>query len=304
MSLIGRLIGRRSDLPIRGDVTNRFLPWLVAPMVFLSVIALSGAFTLHGLIARWDRDASGTLTVEIPPAAGDDALAATKSRAWVDQAVALLVATPGVTSARPLSDDQLAALLAPWLGTGNVLRELPVPALIDVTVDPVAPPDVDDLQKRLADAIPGAELDDHRVWLARLTRLSRSLEWLNEGIVLLIGVATAITVIYATRTGMAVHRQTIEVMHTIGATDDYVARQFADRAFILGLIGGIGGLAVAVPVLLVLGGWSDTLAGGFLSGLTLPVAGWAAVAAVPVAAATLAMATARITVHATLARLL
>lgn len=304
MSIIGRLTGRRTDLPIGGDVTNSFLPWLVAPMVFLCMIALSGAFVLNGLIDRWNQDASGTLTVEIPAPSGDDLLAATKTQAMVANAVAVLTGTPGIVSARPLSDAQLASLMAPWLGSGEALKELPLPALIDVTVDQVQTPDLVQLQKALNTAVPGALLDDHRVWLARLTRLSRNLAALSLGIVLLISAATALTVIYATRTGMAVHRHTIEIMHMIGATDDYIARQFADRAFLLGLFGGIAGLIVAVPVLLLLGGWSSLLEGGFLSGLTLPLAGWIAVGVVPIAAALLAMLTARLTVHATLARLL
>lgn len=296
--------GGRSDLPLRNDATSRFLPWLVAPMVFLCAIALAGAFILNTLIGRWDRDVSGTLTVEIAAAPGDADEAAATTRQRTEQAVALLSATPGIVQARPLSDQQLAALLAPWLGDNDLLKELPLPALIDVTVRPDARPDLADLSARLSKAVPGASIDDHRAWLSRLIGISRAIEWLAVVVVAMIGGVTAFTVIYATRTGMAVHREVIEVLHLIGATDDYVARQFAARAFTLGLRGGLFGLGLVIPATFTLVYSTHQMQGGFLSGLSLPLGGWIAVLLLPLAAALLAMLTARLTVHASLARML
>jgi cell division transport system permease protein len=302
MSWIG-WTGRRSDLPLQYDATSRFLPWLVAPMVFLCAIALAGVFILSALIGRWDRDVSGTLTVEIAAAPGEISESAERTRQWVDSAVRLLNATPGIVAARALTQDQLVALLAPWLGNSDLVRELPLPALIDVTVRPDDPPDLDALSQKLRAVVPGASIDDHRVWLARLIGLSRSIEWLAIGVVVLIGGATSATVVYATRTGMAVHREVIEVLHLIGATDDYIARQFADRAFVLGLRGGLIGLLLTVPLLMLVGAGTQQLEGGFLADLTLPLAGWVAILALPVMAAILAMTTARVTAHRILIRL-
>lgn len=298
------MFNRRSDLPFDQDATSRFLPWLVAPMVFLSAIALAGVFILHGLINRWDRDVSGTITVEVAAAPGDAAESAERTRDKVDQALRLLRGTPGITNARALSQDQLVALLAPWLGNSELLKELPLPALIDVTTEPDAPLDLADLSQKLSSTVPGASLDDHRVWLARLINLSRGIEWLAIGIVLLIGSVTAATVFYATRTGMAIHQEVIEVLHLIGAPDDYVARQFADRAFSLGLKGGIIGLVLNLPILIGLAVLARRVEGGILADLSLPLVGWLTVLVSPVVAALLAMLTARVTVHRTLARLL
>ena len=297
------MLHRRSDLPITDDATSRFLPWLIAPMVFLCAVALASVFVLSGLIGRWDRDVSGTLTVEIAAAAGEAGAAAERTRDRVAQAIALLKATPGITRARPLSQDQLVALLAPWLGNSDLLSELPLPALIDVSIEAGAAVDLDGLSRKLAESVPGASLDDHRIWLAKLIDLSRSIEWLAIGIVVLIGGVTSATVVYATRTGMAVHREVIEVLHLIGATDDYIARQFAHRAFILGLRGGLFGLALNLPILIAIGVGAKRMEGGFLADLSLPLIGWAAVLALPAFAAALAMLTARATVHGTLARM-
>ena len=294
---------RRSDLPLKGDATSRYLPWLVAPMVFLSAVALAGAFILNGLIGRWDRDVSGTLTVEIAAAPGEASIASEPTRQRVEQVLRILDGTPGIASARALSQEQLIALMAPWLGTSDVLKDLPLPALIDVTVKQDADLDIDALAVKLSKSVPGASLDDHRRWLDRLIGLSRSIEWLAIGIVTLIGLVTASTVYYATRTGMAIHREVIEVLHVIGAPDAYIAGQFAHRAFILGLKGGVMGLIFTLPILGAIAFGAHKMQGGFLADFSLPLIGVVAVLVLPLVSALLAMMTARLAAYGALARM-
>jgi cell division transport system permease protein len=294
---------RRSDLPLKGDATSRYLPWLVAPMVFLSAVALASAFILNGLIGRWDRDVSGTLTVEVTTAPGDAAEAAEPTRQRVEQVLRILDGTPGIATAHALSQEQLVALMAPWLGTSDVLKDLPLPALIDVTVKEDANLDVEALAQTISKSVPGASLDDHRRWLDRLIGLSRSIEWLAIGIVTLIGLVTTATVYYATRTGMAIHREVIEVLHVIGAPDAYIAGQFAHRAFVLGLKGGILGLLLTLPILGGIAFGAHKMQGGFLADLSLPLIGIIAVLALPIVSALLSMLTARMAAYGALARM-
>lgn len=295
------MLNRRSDLPLKDDATSRFLPWLVALMVYLSTVAVAAAFVLGGLVSRWDHDVAGTLTVQVAPIPGDAGEMLTDER--VRQAVELMRRSPGITAARALDKQQTLALLEPWLGSADVVKDLPLPRLIDVSIDADARVDLGELAERLDQAVPGASLDDHRMWLSRLINLSLTTQWLSLGIVVLIGSVTSATVIYATRTSMAVHHGVIEVLHLIGAHDDYIARQFADRAFALGLSGGVMGLALAVPTLGVIGWAARRVEGGFLPQLSLPISGWVVIALLPFAAAVLAMYTARLAVHGTLARL-
>ena len=297
------ILDRRSDLPLKGDASSLYLPWLIAPMVFLSAVALAGAFILNGLIGRWDRDVSGTLTVEVAAAPGEASEAAEPTRKRVEQALKLLNGTPGIASAQALTQEQLVALMAPWLGSSDVLRDLPLPALIDVTLKPEADINIEGLAQKIAKTVPGASLDDHRRWLDRLIYLSRSVEWLAIGIVSLIGLVTAATVYYATRTGMAIHREVVEVLHVIGAADAYIAEQFAHRAFILGLRGGLLGLFLTLPILGAIAFGARRMEGGFLADFSLPLLGVVAVLALPLVAALLAMLTARIAAHGALARL-
>ncbi|HYC13977.1 MAG TPA: cell division protein, partial [Stellaceae bacterium] len=158
------MLRRRLDLPLDRDGSGRFLPWIVALMVYLSSLALAGTLVVREVLERWDQGLRGTVTVELPaaPAGGKDDGA-------VELALKLLRAAPGVISAEPLDAKRTAQLLAPWLGADVDLSELPVPRLIDLRVDP-ARVDLPALAQRIKAAIPGADLDDHRRWLDRVIR--------------------------------------------------------------------------------------------------------------------------------------
>ena len=291
---------RPIDIPFDRDGSGRFLPWLIALMVYLAALAASGALALDRALASWDRGLAGSLTIELPPAndaGGGD----------LDGALAALRTTPGVLSARALSRDDVANLLEPWLG-GALPRELSLPRLIDVRIDRDRAPDPAALAALIATAAPGAQIDDHQLWLGRLAALVRSTEATAIAIVLLIAAAAVLTVVFTTRTGLSVHRDVIELLHLMGARDGYIAAQFDRQALRLGLAGGALGIALALATLLLLGQAGDAasvLGEGTAALPRLGLASWdyAALAVLPVAAALLAMATARLTVLRALARM-
>lgn len=292
----------RLDIPLNRDGSARFLPWLIALMVYLAGLALMAMLVLDGSLASWDRSLTGTLTVQIPPAAegtGDGGVSA---------ALAVLRATPGVQSAEPLSARATAKLIEPWLGTTLTPEELALPRLIDVRLATAAAIHPDELRARLVAAAPGAVLDDHRLWLDRLVGFVRSVEATALAIVALIGGAAVLTVMFTTQTGLAVHHDVIELLHLTGARDGYIARQFAREALRLGLRGGLIGLALAVLTMFALGHAAEATAllgdrVRLLPALRLQPWHWLALATLPVAAALTAMLTARLTVLRALARL-
>jgi cell division transport system permease protein len=57
---------------------------------------------------------------------------------------------------------------------------------------------------------------------------------------------TVLSVTFATRGAMATNRPTIEVLHYVGATDGFIAKQFQRHFLALGLKGGVIGGAGAM----------------------------------------------------------
>ena len=121
------MFARRSDLALDRDPLGRFLPWLIAFMVYLAVLALAGVLVINGTAGRWERGLGGTLTVQIAPADSAEA-AAVRLRSALD----VLRATPEVAHAEPIPKSRIVALLQPWLGGVDAALDLPLPQLMDV----------------------------------------------------------------------------------------------------------------------------------------------------------------------------
>ena len=312
---------RRLDIPLDRDGSGRFLPWLIALMVFLAALATTGALALDHALEAWNNGLSGTLTVEIPaspqaapapapasPSSSAPAPAAAPTDGALAAALAVLHATPGVLSATALDRAATMKLVAPWIGEAAALDDLPLPRLIDVRIDPDRGVGVAALATRLTAAAPGTILDDHRLWLDRLRRLVLSVEATALAIVAFIGGAAVLTVVFTTRASLAVHHDVIELLHLMGARDRYIAGQFQREALRLGLTGGLIGLALAALTLFGLAHAATASAAfgqqlALLPTVRLAPWHWAALAALPLAAAFIAMLTARLTVLGALARM-
>jgi cell division transport system permease protein len=285
----------RADLPFERDQATRFLPWIVALMVFLGALSLAAATAIGNVIDRWDNTLTGRITVQVPPdEASQDVLA---------QLVDALNATPGITQAETLSGDATRALVEPWLGTLDADLELPLPAVIDVETAAGTVFDVNLLAGRLAKIAPGIIVDDHRVWLLQLVRVARTVELVAFAILILIGLTAIAAVVFATRSGLAIHAAIINLLHVMGARDAYIAHQFQMQAMMLGVRGGIIGAAAAVIVLIVLTSMTAGVDVALLPSAPLSLSQWPLLMLVPVAAVVIAMVTARVTVLRTLARM-
>jgi cell division transport system permease protein len=291
------MFGRRPAMPLQDNGANRFLPWIVGLMVFLAALALAGMLALDSAVARWRGGHGDTLTVQVPPT-GDG-----EKAPQIRAALEALRAEPEVAAARLLERDELVALVEPWLGKGNVAPDLPLPWLIDVRLAPGATPDLDALQARLSKVAPGAAVDDHRVWLDRLAAAARTLQGVTLAVVLAIGAASAGTVVFTTRTNLAVHQDEVELLHHIGARDAFIARAFAWQALRLGLRGGLLGLGLAVVTLAVVRHFTEGVEAPLLPQPHLDLAALGAIVALPAASALIAMVTARVTVMRALARM-
>jgi cell division transport system permease protein len=294
------ILARQRDVPLDKDASARFLPWLIAFMVYLATLALAAAIAVSNVTQAWDSGLAGKLTVQVPPPAGDGADGQTER---VDAVLEALRDTPGVRDAEQLSAQEMADLLRPWLGEAAGSADLPLPALIAVEVIPERAPELSSLQRRLDRAAAGTRVDDHQRTLGRLLEVARTLQLLAVLVVALVGAAAVVTVVFVTRTGLSIHRNVIELLHLIGAHDAYVARQFQRHALRLGLTGGLIGLALATVTLWALARWVGQETGAIVPELTLSQTQWLSLIAVPLAATLVAMLTARITVLRTLAKL-
>lgn len=287
----------RSDLPLRGDASGRFVAMLVMVLVFVGALALTVNAYIGALLDNWNRSVTGTLTIQIPQTDARDG----DVNAAVARAIDVLSRHPAVALAEAVPRATVIELLKPWLGEGDGINDLPLPALIDVELKTTETTAIDAVTSSVKTAVPGAVIDDHRVWLTRVIGLANGLKAIAIAIMTLVTGALGLTIVFATRASLTEFAQVIEILHVVGARDGYIAGQFARRALIQGLLGGLAGLVLYVPAFVLVAWLAGRVDAEILPRVQLTPVYWVAMGALPFAAALLATVTANMTVRGTLA---
>src|SRR6516164_7012628 len=242
-----------SPIVPRASIHGRALVAVVAIMTFLASMATGTVLLVSASAAEWQSDVASEITIQVRPQTGRDL--ERDSAAAADA----IRGQPGIVEVKPFTKDESGKLLEPWLGSGLSLDDLPVPRVIVARVAPGAGLDLAALQSRVVQVAPTASVDDHRAWIERMRSMSTATVLAGVGILILVIVATIISVSFATRGAMSANRPIVEVLHFVGAGDRYIANRFLRHFLRLGLEGGIIGGGIAMLFF----GFSESIASWF-----------------------------------------
>ena len=292
------------DLGVNRALSDRLLPCLVAAMTFLAALGLAGAVGASALAQRWRQGAGAVMTVQVPQPTDPARGGGTR----LERVRVTLTEASGIAETHVLAEDELRALLRPWLGAGAGEIAIPLPAVIEVRLSG-AGPDQAALTEALDTVAPGTLVEAHDRWVRRLAALARSLQACAALALAVVAFVAVAVIAVATRAGLAARRDAIETVHGLGATDGYIAHRFARRVTRLAATGAAAGAVAALPVLASL----TDLAAPFGSGATpdgvvaillaMPISLWLALPALPLLAAWIGWLTAHGTVRRWLRRL-
>jgi cell division transport system permease protein len=275
------------------------MPWVIAIMVALTVLAAGGGLALDNLADRARGDLAGSATVQIVEA---DPV----SRAQQAQAAAtILEGNADVTDVAIVPQERVEELLEPWLGTDNPEDAVPIPALIDLRLrDDADEATLDRLRDLLAERAPAARIDAQAQWLAPVLSALSALGWAALGLIGLLAFTGAAAVWLAARNALGTNRDTIEIVHLLGGSDDQIARIFQRSILADASVGGLLGLVIGAAAVWLMGAQFAALDSGLVSGGGLETSDWLVLALVPMGAVVLAVYTARFTVLASLRKIL
>jgi cell division transport system permease protein len=224
----------------RSSIAGRSLTAVVAIMTFLAALTAGAVMMVVSAAGDWRSEVGREVTIQVRTVTGRDMEADVRKAAEIARAVR------GVADVRVYTKEESARLVEPWLGTGLPLDELPIPRMIVVKLWNGPPPDFAALRKTLAAQVPSASLDDHRRWIDRMRTMAGTAVAGGVAILLMVLLVTILSVTFATRGAMAANRPIVEVLHYVGATDGFVARQFQRHFLKLGFRGGVIGGTVAI----------------------------------------------------------
>jgi len=286
--------------PPRGRAAARLLPptrltgpipWVIAILIALVVIAAAGGLALRNLASSAAADLSAAVTVQVIEPNPD--LRAARAA----EAVKVLTVIDSVQAVRLVPEAELAALFEPWLGEGAASSEVPIPALIDVELTRSASrAEIARIEMALAAKVPGARVDAQGDWLRPVYDALAALQYLALGLIALVALATAAAVWLAARNALASARETVEIMHLLGAADRQITAVFLRDVLREAVFGALLGALLGTGAVWLLGQQFAALGSGMTSGGGLLLLDWLVIAAIPLAGVVLALVTARITI--------
>jgi cell division transport system permease protein len=236
------------------SVAGRTLLLMITIMSFLSAVTLGGVVLVQKSAIAWSADVGREVTIQLRPVEGE------VMDSNLRTAVALAESTPGVASARALTIEESQKLLEPWLGAGLDLTAIEIPRLVVVQLADPVDADIEGLGRNLS-AVKGASLDTHAAWRQQLNTMAGTIVLSGLLVLVLIGAATVLAIIFATRGAMATNREIVDVLHYIGASNRFIAGEFQGRFLSIGLQGGLLGTVAALLFFALIG----TAAGNMLS---------------------------------------
>lgn len=283
------------------SVAGSALMLVIAIMGCLACLAVGAVTLVDRAASDWSADIGRELTIEV------SAIDPATMQERLDRAAELARVSPGIGSVSIVSEAETRSLLEPWLGvlgSETALAELPIPRLVAMTVTDASALNLETLQAALDQEVPGATVDDHRIWTDQLARMAGAMVLGGLGILVLVLSATILCVIFATRAAMAGNKDVVEVLHFVGASHAFIAGQFQRHFLMLGMRGGLIGGVSAIVLFLAFQLWVAARRGSadaaqveaLIGSPALGLYGYAGCALVVFLIAFLTAATSRITV--------
>lgn len=299
---LGSAAGRQYDIPLNKNTGTDFLVLLIALMTFLAVMALSGSFALGSMARSWSSGLENKLTIEIPAEKSDGTL---RTQEQIDEFTQKILeklnGNPRIKSLVVLEEEDIKELISPWLGSDMVLDDIPLPGLISAELHISTPEIISDLEQEMALINNNIRIDTHETWLASLLRVTGALQFSGALITIIIAITAVLAVAGGIRARMAIHREDVELLHLMGASDDYITRQFQRHALILALKGAVAGGLAGLGTLFFIGSLTGDTGEVLLPGASLKALHILALITLPALACLIAALAARFTVLRVLA---
>lgn len=291
------MMKQKHEIPTEDDDTAAFVSVLTSIYMYLFVVVLAIFMAINSMAGNWEKDITGSITVQITPIEDDNKhIDTAKTQEQQNKVLQFMEKISGVKSVRILDEQTVQKLMAPWIGSKVDLSTLPIPQLLDVRLKPNAELNYDEITRGLKLLTANASIDNHRLWLNRLIKFATSLKTVALAILLMVVAICAFSIYYSARTSLNININSIEILHIVGAKDEYIAKQYAKKYAKIGFFAGIIGLMAAVPCIILVGKYGISTGSGLLSGAQLSNAAWTLIMLTPLFSLLYSMITSYFTV--------
>ncbi len=271
-----------------------FLPWLLAVVVYLGTMATVGIVMVDKALESWREVGQSIVTVELPIDTREEQVAET---------VDFLRDYGAVTSAHVISRDEMLVLLEPWFPATDLIRQLSLPWLIEVVVDGGDKVDWKTIEKLVSDRIPGALFINGADWSDNLAKPARLIQGIAVFVLILIIGSTIAAVSLTARATLAIDRNSLALMHLLGASDTYIVKEFQSKVIGMAVRGGLVGVVLAAATFYSIDFVFRYIDPSLIPNYALGARSWLAMTVTPILTVLIALFTVRRIVLRTMARM-
>lgn len=290
----------KADIAFSSDDSHRFLPWLIGMMVVLAALLLCFVVTINSWVIERNVNYKSNITVNIPVLEGN----IPQSEETINSIIGALEKSQGVVQVKKVEQAQLQKMLVPWLGETMANADLPLPTVLDVTLKKGVTVDIHKLQTALSEIAAGTEVDAHEAWVGAFISFSSAIRSLITMFAVLIIASIGLMIAFTSRASLHLHSKAVNLLHSIGAEDGYIARQFQQEACNLTMRGAIAGCIIAAGGFWGMGRYMESLGNSSIPSLAMNQAHFILLLLVACSCGLVAWATARVSVMKQLQQML
>lgn len=295
---------RKNEIPVEDEETSLFMYVLSSIYMYLFVIVLALVMAINAMVTNWEKDILGAITIQIIPIEDEHKKIDTdKTEEQLNKVLQFVENAKGVKSVNVIDDKTVEKLMTPWLGNKVDISSLPIPQLLDVQLKEDAEINYDEMTQGLHKITNNASIDNHRLWLNRLLKFAGSLKTLALCVLIMVTGICAFSIYYSARTSLGINLNFIEILHIIGAKDDYIAKQYAKSYAKIGFFSGIIGLIFAIPSIVLVSKYGISTGSGLLNSASLSTLHWLIIMITPLFSMSYSMVTAYYTVRKSLEKM-
>ncbi|MBV00059.1 MAG: hypothetical protein CMM24_06840 [Rhodospirillaceae bacterium] len=201
--------------------SNFFLGWIMSSMIYLALLAVLFSTVSTLSFDKWRSATRDLVTIHVPKPAeiidSDDGVTR------LDETLKILRAFPDIESFTVLEKNDIERLINPLVDK-DILKNILLPALIEIRLKRNnSLPDLNNALKNLSTDI---FIESHAELFLPDAKAFSGAKKLFSVIVGLTLFVAMISIIFAVHAGLAINRETIQVMHLIGAKNGFIARTF------------------------------------------------------------------------------
>ena len=201
--------------------SNFFLGWIMTSMIYLALLAVLFSTVSTLSFDKWRSATRDLVTIHVPNPTERIANGAGVTR--LDDTLKILRAFPDIESVTVLEKNDIERLINP-LVERDIFKNILLPALIEIRLsrNDILP----DLNTSLKSLSTEIFIESHAELFLPDAKTFSGAKKLFSVIVSLTLFTAMISVIFAVHSGLAINRETIQVMHLIGAKNGFIARTF------------------------------------------------------------------------------